>query len=531
VQDIDKHPGFLILLPVYKNILIPAQKADREKDLIGWTYATVIVNHVFDNLMIAYRDEFKVEIYASEVMSSDNLIYNSSQSDKRETEKDLIVEGQFKIGQKIWSYYITTLPKFNNNYLSNVPKNYLYVSILVTLLIAMIIFVMQITLIRAESLAEEMTFSYKAAVQVKSEFLATMSHEIRTPLNGVLGIAELLNDTKMTSEQEIYVNNLISSGKNLKVILDDILDFSKIEADKMTFEKNNVSIQKIVENILLLFKKQSQDKNLKIITKIDNFIPLFEGDEVRIGQIISNIFSNAIKFTEKGEIIISVNLKKEAKQEKLIIQIKDTGIGMSDETLKNLFNKFTQADSSITRKFGGTGLGLAISKMLVEKMEGDILVESSLGFGTQFNIIFPIKKSVSTKATKIKREFKFTNDFKCLIVEDNEINIFLIEKLLRKYFSHIYIVKNGKDAVAFIQNQELDLIFMDCQMPVMDGMEATKLIRKIENKKHYIIALTANISPEDQAKCFESGMDDFIAKPINKNELFDKIKKRDEQLS
>jgi CheY-like chemotaxis protein len=169
--------------------------------------------------------------------------------------------------------------------------------------------------------------------------------------------------------------------------------------------------------------------------------------------------------------------------------------------------------------------------MLVEKMEGDILVESSLGFGTQFNIIFPIKKSVSTKATKIKREFKFTNDFKCLIVEDNEINIFLIEKLLRKYFSHIYIVKNGEDAVAFIQNQELDLIFMDCQMPVMDGMEATKLIRKIENKKHYIIALTANISPEDQAKCFESGMDDFIAKPINKNELFDKIKKRDEQLS
>lgn len=538
VQDQKKMPGFLIFLPIYTNEEKLKSKEERLSNLIGWTYAPIIINSVFDQIIKNYFDELELEIYCNEVMTEENLIYDADHSknnlDLRETINGLNTEGQFIVGKKVWSYYLSTRTKFNQTYLNDTPKFYLGISIIITTLLSFIIFLLTTTLIRTEQIVEEKTASLikseqaaKNALKVKSEFLATMSHEIRTPLNGILGLIDVLKETKLDENQKYYLENISAAGKSLKTIIDDVLDFSKIEDKKFQIAIHDFDLKKLADEIYGLYLPMAKDKNIKLNYHFSEKIPhLYAGDEYRIKQIISNLLSNAIKFTEVGEVRIDILGKMQFPgQYEIMLKIKDTGIGIKPEALDKLFNKFTQADSSTTRRFGGTGLGLSISKMLIDKMHGKIEVDSQFGEGTTFTISLPLKVStlVSIEQTTVEQEM--TKRIKVLLVEDNEINALVVKKILNKLEVEIDHAVNGAEAVTKAIEKNYDIILMDCQMPVMDGFEATKEIRKTEIKKNFIVALTANAYEEDKEKCLQAGMDEFLAKPINKRELFSVLKR------
>ena len=385
---------------------------------------------------------------------------------------------------------------------------------------------------------EEVSSQALEATRTKSEFLAVMSHEIRTPLTSIIGFAEALSGNKsMQKEARIdMTKTIIKNGKHLLTIINDILDISKIEANRMDFEKNFFSPVELITDVEDVIKSQFKDKGIQLYIEYDFPLPnIICNDALRIKQIILNLCSNALKFTKAGKVSIKVYCDLE--KEKIYFNVIDSGIGLTTEQIDKIFDAFTQADSSTTRKYGGTGLGLSLSKQFAEKMGGTITVESLQGIGSQFCVSISTGKidpqqlivgepELPEKTDFIKYQYDFSHIVKgsILIVEDNEDNQQLLSILLADIGADITFAENGQQAVDKAFNNSYDLIFMDLQMPVMGGLEATRILRA-SNYKKPIVALTANAMKSDYDTCIAAGCDGFLTKPISKEKLFQVIYK------
>lgn len=376
------------------------------------------------------------------------------------------------------------------------------------------------------------------ATKTKSEFLAVMSHEIRTPLTSIIGFAEAMSDNKsMKNEARLDITKtIIKNGKHLLTIINDILDISKIEANRMDFEKNYFSPVELITDVEDVIKSQFDEKGIQLYIEYDFPLPnVICNDALRIKQIILNLCSNALKFTKAGKV--SIKIYCDINKEKIFFNVIDSGIGLSRAQINKVFDAFTQADSSTTRKYGGTGLGLSLSKQFAEKMGGTITVESLQGIGSQFCVSISTGKidpkqlivgepELPEKIDYIKYQYDYSHTVKgtILIVEDNYDNQQLLSILLEDVGADITFADNGQQAIDKTFNKSYDLIFMDMQMPIMGGLEATKTLRD-SNYNKPIIALTANAMKSDYDMCIEAGCDGFLTKPINKEKLFQTVYK------
>ncbi|WP_367770522.1 PAS domain S-box protein [Flavobacterium sp. WC2421] len=375
--------------------------------------------------------------------------------------------------------------------------------------------------------AELSTLIAENAVKAKQQFLSNMSHEIRTPMNAIIGFTKVVLKTELSAKQKEYLTAIKMSGDALIVLINDILDLAKVDAGKMTFEKIPFKLKSSISSMLHLFETKIQEKNLKLVKEYDpNIPPIVIGDPVRLHQIILNLVSNAVKFTSKGKITVSVNLIDED-EENITIEfaVTDTGIGISKEKIATVFDNFQQATSGTSRIYGGTGLGLAIVKQLVEPQGGTINVESEVNVGTTFSFRLDFQKTnldaeVNNEFLELDTEI---NNIKVLVVEDIALNQLLMKTLLDDFGFERDIAENGKIAIEKLQNNSYDIILMDLQMPVMNGFETTEYIRKTMNSQIPIVALTADVTTVDLAKCMAVGMNDYIAKPVDERLLYSKI--------
>ncbi len=378
---------------------------------------------------------------------------------------------------------------------------------------------------RANMLAKDAIF----ANQCKSEFLANMSHEIRTPMNAIIGFTGILaDDQDLSEEQREYVGIMSDAGQNLLTLINDILDFSKIEANKLETELLNCSLGEILNAFESLMRPKAEEKGLEFkIIEHGGLPSRICTDPVRLRQCLINLVSNAIKFTEEGHIHVNVSLQDDESKPHIRFDVEDTGIGIAEDRLDHVFELFTQADGSHTRKYGGTGLGLAITKRLAEILNGRITVESVEGRGSVFSLILPVgvesrkmtqmdRHNLSEEIQAEQQEPQFRG--RVLVAEDTATNQVLIKSLLKRFGLEVTIAEDGREAVDAVLEKSYDLVFMDMQMPNMNGYEATKAIRR-NGREIPIIALTAYALKGDDTKCIEAGCNDYVSKPIDRKEL------------
>ncbi|MDE1463634.1 ATP-binding protein [Spartinivicinus poritis] len=379
-------------------------------------------------------------------------------------------------------------------------------------------------------LAESLEYA-KAVGEEKSSFLANMSHEIRTPLNGVLATAELLLETPNTNnERSSYIKLIYQSSKSLLSVIDDILVYSSLEAGKVTIENKKFPLKKLLEEMKLLFSQSAEQKNVKFFLKCNERVAdYYIGDEGRLRQILLHLVGNAVKFTYRGCIVVDVDSVVINYKNCIFINVRDTGIGINEKHINNIFKGFYQVEHTSTRNYGGSGLGLAISHQLTQLLNGELLVSSKPGEGSTFTLKLPLEPAVVSESTVTSdmADKKQARDYNkhVLVVDDTPSNQMIARAVLNKLGFSVVITENGKAAITQILNQQFDIVFMDMHMPVLDGIEATKQIRKLAGKKGKIpiIALTANVMPEDKDLCLEAGMNGVITKPITKAKIASEI--------
>ena len=394
----------------------------------------------------------------------------------------------------------------------------------------------QESLIKAKEEAEQSN-------RAKSDFLACMSHEIRTPMNGILATNQLLEATELTPEQQEYVQTIGMSGETLLTIINDILDFTKYETHRLELEEKPLKTAAIIKDVYLLLQANANKNNNTLSSSIAPEVPTYiYGDLTRLRQILLNLVGNAVKFTENGTITTTVSIvARENDLYTLQWSIADTGVGIAEDKQEKIFAPFNQADSSTTRKYGGTGLGLAICRQLVQLMGGEIRLQSKEGEGSTFSFTIRARKAAAPETPAAPSgppgpltDHEQSRSLKILLVEDNPTNIIIARAVLTKLGHSVDVAENGRKAVAAVREKEYDLVFMDMQLPEMDGLEATRAIRALagqdgEDSARFaripIIAMTANVLEENEISCREAGMNDFTTKPIDFKKLQAVIKK------
>lgn len=491
--------GFLVYLPLYQ-----------ESNFDGFISVVFRTGKLFGHFTESYKNDFEFLFeYGDEYIYGNQNLKSYTQG----TAIKLLGENwRMKISPVSHSYFVSDFQKF-----------FIPVGMVISTFITLIVVLLQYSRLKAAELEivnlklvannSELDAAKKRsenASAAKSRFLANMSHEIRTPLNGILGASELGKQCQSLADAVEYNEIISSSSNSLLAIINDILDFSKIESGKLTVENNSVDIPLLLKSIYKLMYPVAEEKLIKLDFQIpEGFHSYWKTDETRLRQVLLNLIGNAIKFTEQGQVQLSVC----ENNGQLEFAVSDTGVGIDKERQKYIFEEFEQADTSTTRKFGGTGLGLAISKRLSALLGGDLSVESELNKGSTFLLQLKLEKSNQTVSIEKPKTYSFDGE-KVLLCEDNKTNQLIASKVLKKLGLQVDVADNGQQGLELYKKNDYQLVLMDMQMPVMDGLEAAQAIR-LEDKDTPIVALTANVTIEDNELCKKAGMNAFLTKPLN----------------
>lgn len=518
VQTTKPEPAYLLFAPVY-------QQGDVKTSIKGYATGVFLVKNIIEQAVTKEQVEmFNISIYENK---TDPAFFESNQNITAENSKFSTINISFA-GQE-WLLDLTIKDEFVPHQTNQLTLFLLVLQVVVCTLILLVLMLFNHQHIALSRLVTERTRSLESAKQqsdeankAKSRFLANMSHEIRTPLNAVIGFSSLAKKEDGATTLTHYLNQINLASKSLLSLVNDVLDISKIESQKLVLEQRPFDFNNLLERINSMFRQAAQSKAIN--WHVDNQLPKeawFEGDEMRIEQILLNLCSNAIKFTHQGHVSVTASSKKVKDNHMIIsITIKDTGIGIAACEQEKLFNAFTQADDSTSRRFGGTGLGLAIAKELSLLMSGDIALESEEEKGATFTFNIELKSCPVQKRSHQDIHHPNLSKLKVLIAEDNQVNQLVIKAMLDSLGIKPMLVENGELAVEQVKNNEFDIILMDCQMPVMDGYKATALIRQFKTIEQLpIIALTADVMPQEKAHALAIGFNQHLAKPLELDKL------------